>query len=69
MKNLVWAFFVFFGMMYISPLLLIMIALVRTDISMGLAVLYWLPISLVASLAMTYWYSRQSRKPALKQTG
>jgi hypothetical protein len=68
MKNLVWFFFVFFGMMYVSPLLLIMIALVRTDISMGAAALYWLPISLIASLAMTYWYSRQAQKPELKQT-
>ena len=68
MKNCLWVFSVFFGLIFISPLLLIMIALVRTEIPMSTAIIYWLPISIAGSLAMTYWYSKQSRKQLEKQT-
>ncbi len=62
MKSLVWMFFAFLGMMLIAPVLMIMIALARTDFSIISVIFYWLPFAILSSLALTYWYSKHNQK-------
>lgn len=62
MKHCIWVFCVFFGLIFAAPLLLIMIAFVRTDVSLGTVMLYWLPISIVSSLLLTNWYKLKAKQ-------
>ena len=59
MKNTIWMIFVFFGMLYIAPVLMIIMALSITDIPLYYAAACWLPIAIIGSLLMAFWYHRQ----------
>ena len=62
MKNKIWLFCVLFFLIYVAPVLLIMMGLVLTPVPAYKALFYWLPIALVGTLAMAYWYKRQGEK-------
>ena len=59
MKNIIWMIFVFFGLIYIAPVLMIIMALSITDIPLYYATIGWLPIAIIGSLMMSLWYHRQ----------
>jgi len=59
MKKFIWMVFVFFGLIYIAPVLLIIMVLAITDIPLFYAATYWLPIAIIGSLMLTFWYHRQ----------
>ena len=62
MKNKIWLFCVLFFLIYVAPVLLIMMGLVLTPVPASKALVYWLPIALIGTLTMAYWYKRQSEK-------
>ena len=62
MKTKFWMFLVLTLLIYIAPVLLIMMMLVLTPIPLHNAFIYWLPIAIVVSIVLTWWYQRQSKK-------
>ncbi|MCW8860066.1 MAG: hypothetical protein OQK97_10275 [Deltaproteobacteria bacterium] len=65
MKTNIWMFCVLFFLIYIAPAFLIMMILVMTPIPPRNAFIIWLPFAVFGSIAMTYWYHRQSQKGVL----
>lgn len=59
MKNTIWMVFVFFGLIYIAPVLMIIMALSITDIPLYYAAISWLPIAIIGSLMLSFWYHRK----------
>jgi hypothetical protein len=59
MKDIIWMFSVFFGLIYIPPVLMLMMALTITDIPLHYAATSWLPVSIAGTLALSFWYHRQ----------
>jgi len=59
MKNIIWMIFVFFGLIYIAPVLMIVMALSITDIPLHYAATGWLPIAIIGTLLLSFWYHRQ----------
>lgn len=62
MKNTIWMICVFFGLIFIPPVLIIMMALAVTTVPMYYAATCWLPVAIVGSLLMAHWYHRQGSK-------
>ena len=59
MKDIIWMFSVFFGLIYIPPVLMLMMALVITDIPLYSAAISWLPVAIIGTLVLSFWYHRQ----------
>ncbi|SHJ03888.1 hypothetical protein SAMN02745165_01370 [Malonomonas rubra DSM 5091] len=59
MKDIVWMFSVFFGLIYVPPVLMLMMVLTVTDIPLYYAATVWLPFSVVGTLLLSFWYQRQ----------
>ena len=64
MKMTLWMFCVLVFLIFIPPILMIMMVLVLTDIPLGQAVIYWLPVATIGTIAMTLWYHRQGQRLA-----
>lgn len=59
MKDIVWMFSVFFGLIYIPPVLMFMMILAVTDIPLYYAATSWLPCAIIGTLLLSFWYHRQ----------
>ena len=59
MKSIIWMLFVFFGLIYIAPVLMIIMVLAITDIPMHYAAIFWLPFAIIGTLLLSSWYRRQ----------
>lgn len=59
MKKLIWMATVFIFLIFIPPVLMIMMMLILIDVPMYYAVAFWLPIAVIGSLLMAFWYHRK----------
>lgn len=66
-ENTIWMAVVFFGLIYVAPVLMIMMALFFTDIPLSYAAICWLPIAVIGTLVLTFLYHRQGIKSVENQ--